>query len=60
MFEGVSDTVHFQTEKLCPPVEGKPRYYRLQVKLEKLASLLDDIDKANAASIAELRRSPRS
>jgi patatin-like phospholipase/acyl hydrolase len=56
VFEGVSDTVDFQTEKLCPPVEGRPRYYRLQVKLEKLESLLDDIDKANAASIAELQK----
>jgi len=55
VFEGVSDTVAFQAEQLCPPVEGKRRYYRFQVQLPQLKTAIDDIDDARDATIQALR-----
>ena len=55
VFEGVSDTVHFQVEQLCPPVDGQLRYYRFQVPLPELRSQFDEIDDARSATISKLQ-----
>jgi patatin-like phospholipase/acyl hydrolase len=55
VFEGVSDTVHFQVEQLCPPLGGERRYYRFQVPLPELKTQIDDIDDASDATIAKLQ-----
>jgi patatin-like phospholipase/acyl hydrolase len=55
VFEGVSDTVAFQAEELCPSVEGQRRYYRFQVQLPQLKTTIDDIDDARDATIGALR-----
>jgi uncharacterized protein len=55
VFEGVSDTVGYQIEQLCPPVGSKPRSLRLQVQLPKLKTAIDDIDDATEATIEALK-----
>jgi len=55
VFEGVSDTVGYQINQLCPPVEGKPRSFRLQVQLPQLKTAIDDIDDATKATIEALQ-----
>jgi len=55
VFEGVSDTVAFQAEQLCPAVDGKRRYYRFQIQLPQLKTAIDDIDDARDATIQALR-----
>ena len=56
VFEGVSDTVAFQAEQLCPAVDGKRRYYRFQVQIPELKTAIDDIDDARDATIEALRQ----
>jgi predicted acylesterase/phospholipase RssA len=55
VFEGVSDTVGYQVEQLCPPVANKPRSLRLQVQLPHLKTAIDDIDDATKATIEALK-----
>ncbi len=55
VFEGVSDTVGYQTNQLYPPVAGKRRSFRLQVPLPHLKTAIDDIDDATEATIEALR-----
>jgi patatin-like phospholipase/acyl hydrolase len=55
VFEGVSDTVGYQTDQLCPPIEGKRRSFRLQVQLPHLKTAIDDIDAATEATIEALQ-----
>jgi hypothetical protein len=55
VFEGVSDTVDFQVEQLCPASGDGGRYYRFQVKLPELKTQIDDIDDARDATIAKLQ-----
>jgi uncharacterized protein len=55
VFEGVSDTVGYQTTQLCPPVEGKRRAFRLQVQLPHLKTAIDDIDDATDVTIEALQ-----
>jgi uncharacterized protein len=55
VFEGVSDTVAYQVETMCPPVGGKLRSYRLQVRLPQLETAIDDIDDATQAAIEALQ-----
>src|SRR5262245_27383178 len=55
VFEGVSDTVGYQTTQLCPPVDGKTRAYRLQAQLPNLKTAIDDIDDATDATIVALQ-----
>jgi predicted acylesterase/phospholipase RssA len=55
VFEGVSDTVAFQAEQLCPAVEAQRRYFRFQVQLPQLKTAIDDIDDARDATIEALR-----
>jgi uncharacterized protein len=56
VFEGVSDTVGYQTTQLCPPVDGKRRAFRLQVQLPQLRTAIDDIDDATDATIEALQK----
>jgi patatin-like phospholipase/acyl hydrolase len=56
MFEGVSDTVAFQVDQLCPAVDGVNRSYRFQVRLPKLRTAVDDIDDASEATLRALRQ----
>jgi hypothetical protein len=42
VFDGVSDTVDFQLTELLEPRDGKKRYYRFQVPLEKDEAAMDD------------------
>jgi uncharacterized protein len=55
VFEGVSDTVGFQVEQMCPPVDGQRRAYRLQVQLPHLKTAIDDIDDATETTIEALQ-----
>jgi hypothetical protein len=55
VFEGVSDTVGYQIEQLCPPVGSRPRSLRLQVQLPQLKTAIDDIDDATDATIEALQ-----
>lgn len=49
VFDGVADTIEFETAQLLPP----PRSVRLQIALEGAS---DDLDDASAANLAALRR----
>jgi patatin-like phospholipase/acyl hydrolase len=55
VFEGVSDTVGYQLEQLCPAIEGKSRAYRFRVPLPLLKTAIDDIDDATDATIEALQ-----
>ena len=55
VFEGVSDTVGYQVDQLCPAIDDKSRSYRLQVQLPQLKTAIDDIDDATEATIQALQ-----
>jgi predicted acylesterase/phospholipase RssA len=55
VFEGVSDTVGYQLEQLCPAIDGKSRAYRFRVALPHLKTAIEDIDDATDATIEALQ-----
>lgn len=55
MFEGVSDTVAYQVQQLCPAVGGVDRFYGFQIKLPELETAVDDIDDASETTLRKLR-----
>ena len=56
VFDGVSDTVHFQAQQLCGTVSGKRRYYRYQVELAAAREeWVDDWDDASETNLDRLR-----
>jgi len=55
MFEGVSDTVAYQVQQLCPAVDSVDRSYRFQIELPELETAVDDIDDASEKTLRKLR-----
>ena len=48
MFDGVSDTVDYQLQQMLPTLDdGKPRYYRFQVRLDEGSDDMDDASRTN-------------
>jgi patatin-like phospholipase/acyl hydrolase len=56
VFDGVSDTVDYELEKLLPPVGGSQRHYRFQAELEEGEDAMDDPSPANIQKLKGVAR----
>jgi hypothetical protein len=53
-FDGNSDTVDFQLRQLLPDVDGLPRYYRFQIRLDGASDAMDDASEENLQALQDL------
>lgn len=48
---GVSDSVHYQLDQIFSSLNGDPRYYRLQVRLDEGTDSLDNVSRTNIRNL---------
>lgn len=52
IFDGVADTVDYQLQQvLAPQADGESRYYRFQIRLKEGNDDIDDVTRANIATL---------